>query len=80
MIGSGNGKPIPARGLRDGQATQAPDQGLGNFHKARTEPSATCHDPRQISLFDYDKAKAFAKLDAAIEAYEAYEARKREER
>ena len=21
------------------------------FHKARTEPSATCHDPRQISLF-----------------------------
>ena len=50
------------------------------LYKARTEPAATCHDPRQISLFDYDKAKAFAKLDAAIEAYEAYEARKREER
>ena len=35
------------------------------LHKARTEPSATCHDPRQISLFDYEvikaKAKAFAK-------------------
>ena len=47
------------------------------LRKARTEPSATCHDPRQISLFDYEviraKAKAFAKLDAAIEA-----ARKRE--
>ena len=39
------------------------------LHKARTEPSATCHDPRQISLFDYDKARAFAKLDAAIQTY-----------
>jgi hypothetical protein len=35
--------------------------------KARKEPSQTCHDPRQISLFDLVKSKAFAELDKAIE-------------
>jgi hypothetical protein len=45
------------------------------LHKARTEPSPTCYDPRQISLFDYEKVRAFAKLDATIAAHEA--ARKR---
>ena len=40
------------------------------FHKARTEPSPTCFDPRQISLFDYEvikaRAKAFAKPDRTL--------------
>lgn len=37
------------------------------LEKARKEPSPTCHDPRQLSIFDIAKSKAFAALDKAIE-------------
>jgi hypothetical protein len=37
------------------------------LHKARMEPSPTCDDPNQITIFDYEKSRAFSALDAAIE-------------
>jgi hypothetical protein len=36
------------------------------LEKARKEPSPTCHDPRQISIFVLDRDRGFAALDKAI--------------
>ena len=36
--------------------------------KHRKEPSPMVDDPRQITIFDYEKLQAFAKLDQAIQA------------
>jgi hypothetical protein len=35
---------------------------------ARENPSKTCNDPRQITLFDFIKRQAFANLDEVIAA------------
>jgi hypothetical protein len=36
------------------------------LHEARRNPSPTCNDPRQLTLEDAIKQRAFASLDAAI--------------
>jgi hypothetical protein len=37
--------------------------------QARLYPSPTCHDPKQIDLFDHEKQQAFIKPDESIRAY-----------
>jgi hypothetical protein len=38
------------------------------LEKARKNPSPTCNDPRQLSIEDSIKQRAFDKLDRAIKA------------